>query len=281
VDVAKQAKGRTFEVHAQLYRFVAIGTSFTVSASEQRIELEVREGRVAVREGPSEIARVGAGESWTPLRPNLAPRKAASATRARPERASGSEVDCLELARARRARDAESCFVAQAAGSGLVAELALFELSRLRSDVLADPAGALAALEEYRARFPNGSLGGEVDVSHVHLLARLGRHSQLLAESARLLQAPTGRERAAELRMLRANAFRVGLEDFRSAEREYAEVEKAGGKFASDAGFYRGACLEALGDTSGAARAYRRYLEVPGRSREAEARRRLKRLVGP
>ena len=275
VDVAKQAEGRSFEVRANAYRFVAIGTSFTVSASGDRVELDVREGRVAVLRGSNELARVGAGESWPPPPSSAAPRAAESAAPPAAEKPSIPEKNCLELARARRAREAESCFVAQAAIGGLGAELALFELSRLRSDVLGDPAGALAALKEYRTRFPDGSLRAEVDVSHVHLLARLGRHAELVSESARLLQAVTGRERGAELRMLRANAFRMGLKDFRSAEREYAQVEKGGSKFATDASFYRGVCLEALGDRSGAAQAYRRYLDVPGRAREAEARRRL------
>jgi ferric-dicitrate binding protein FerR (iron transport regulator) len=66
VDVAKQAEGQTFEVRANAYRFVAIGTSFTVSTSGDRVELDVREGRVAVLRGSNELARVGAGESWPP-----------------------------------------------------------------------------------------------------------------------------------------------------------------------------------------------------------------------
>lgn len=279
VDVAKQASGRSFEVHAAVYRFVAIGTSFSVSASGERIELDVREGGVAVLEGPSEIARVGAGEHWSPPPATLSPTKP-KAPPARPPRASASDVDCLTLARERRTLDAESCFLAQAKGTGLAAELSLIELARLRSDVLGDPAGAIAALEAYRARFPSGSLRGEVDVSRVHLLARLGRHAELLAESARLLEAATGRERSAELHMLRANTFRAGLKDFGSAEREYAHVEQAGGKFAADAAFHRGECLEALGDANGAAAAYRRYLEGPDRPRSAEAQRRLKVLTG-
>jgi hypothetical protein len=280
VDVAKQAEGQTFEVQAKTYRFVAIGTAFVVSASGERVELDVQEGRVAVFRGESELARVAAGEAWSPPRELAAVRAAEAPTPqhvAQPN--APDDENCLALARARRARDAESCFIARATRGGLGAEMALFELSRLRSDVLGDPAGALVALKEYRERFPNGSLRTEVDVARVHLLARLGRHAELVAESAELLQGPTGRERGGELRMLRANALRTGLKDCRSAEREYAEVETAGGKFAADAAFYRGVCLQALGDTTGAARAYRRYLEQPGRPRAAEAQRRLHELA--
>ena len=69
--------------------------------------------------------------------------------------------------------------------------------------------------------------------------------------------------------------LRTGLGDFAAAEREYAAVERGGSKFAGEAAYYRGVCFEALGDTAAAAEAYRRYLQVPGRPREAEARRRL------
>ena len=185
------------------------------------------------------------------------------------------EQNCLALARERRARDAEHCFEARASGSGLGAEMALFELSRLRSDVLNDPPGALAALKEYRSRFPGGSLRAEANLSYVHLLSRLGRHGEVITEIGKLLQTATGRERSHELRMLRANTLRTQLRDFASAEREYAALETSGGKLSLEATYYRGVCLQAMGSLGPAAAAYRRYLDVPGRPREVEARRRL------
>jgi hypothetical protein len=301
LDVARQPPGRSCEVLTRGYRFVVRGTSFSVSASEEHVELDVREGRVAVYRQTTFLAELGAGERWTdptsarpngPQAPKTPDKKAIPSDARRPpeparasagQRPSGDPVgvreeDCLALARAGRTRDAERCFAGQAAGSGLGAELALFELSRLRSDVLNDPTGALAALREHRTRFPNGSLRGEADISYLHLLSRVGNHSELLSESAKVLDTAKGRERSSELRMLRAKTLRVGMKDFAGAEREYGEVERAGGKFAADAGFYRGVCWEALGNYRAAADAYRRYLEVAGRPREAEARRRLREL---
>jgi hypothetical protein len=211
-----------------------------------------------------------------------APREPAQSPASEPDAQSASEPlrtvsdrDCLSLARGGRARDAESCFVDQAAGGGLRAELALSELSRLRSDVLGDPTGALQALEQYRARFPSGSLRTEVDLSYVHLLGRVGRSRDVLTETARLLGSGSAREREGELRMLRGNTLRTALKDFRAAEREYAAVERGGSKFVGEASYYRGVCFEALGDAAAAREAYRRYLQVPGRPREAEVQKRL------
>jgi hypothetical protein len=300
-DVSRQPAGRSFEVAARGYRFVVRGTSFSVSASESRIVLDVRAGKVAVFRASVLVTELGAGEHWTEATADLpersvvpgqpAPENVVATPRVAPSSRSpgndaagrkagesGEHQDCLALARARRARDAERCFVSQAAGSGLGAELALFELSRLRGDVLNDPAGALEALREHRARFPKGSLRAEADISYLHLLSRLGRHAELLSESAKVLETAKGRERGAELRMLRGHALRAGTKDFRRAEVEYAEVERAGGKFSAEAGYYRGVCLEALGNGRAASSAYRRYLGAPGRAHEAEARRRLSAL---
>ncbi|HEY3498737.1 MAG TPA: FecR domain-containing protein [Polyangiaceae bacterium] len=294
LEVTRQSAGRTLEVRSGSYRFVVLGTAFTVSSSPERVAASVSEGRVAVFRDQTRLAELRAGETWSSeANPKAEPAPAVatpptpSAPRAPAELAPPSppaeaqqprlvaERECLAFARDGRARDAERCFVDQAAGGGLRAELALSELSRLRSDVLGDPAGALQALEQYRARFPSGSLRTEIDLSYVHVLVRMGRSRDVLAETDRLLGSGSVREREGELRMLRGNTLRAGLQDFATAEREYAAVERGAGKFAGEAGYYRGVCFEALGDGGAAAEAYRRYLRVPGRPREAEARKRL------
>jgi hypothetical protein len=302
LEVARQGAGRTLEVRSGSYRFVVLGTEFTVSSSPERVAASVSEGRVAVFRDQTRLAELGAGETWssdgrppplpepaavttTPSVPSAAPeplRRSPPTDRdsrdSTPAPVAAPGPDCLSLARAGRARDAERCFAEQAAGDGLSAELALSELSRLRSDVLGDAAGALQALEQHRARFPSGSLRAEVDLSYVHLLARAGRSREVLDESSRLLRSGAAREREGELRMLRGNTLRTKLRDFAAAEREYELVERGGSKFAGEAAYYRGVCFEALGDRSAAAEAYRRYLRVPGRPRESEARRRLSAL---
>ena len=182
-------------------------------------------------------------------------RSASRAATARPEPAAappaepgepGAQEDCLALARHGQSQQAERCFGARAAGSGLGAEMALYEMARLRRDVLRDAAGALAVLGEYRQRFQRGSLRNEVDLSRVELLALLGRGAEALQESAALLDSATGRERAAELHLLRGNVYRHDLGDLQAAASEYAQVEAQGGARGAEAAALRAACLEAL-----------------------------------
>ena len=198
---------------------------------------------------------------------------------AEPGRATTRE-DCLELARRGDPRAAERCFDQRAAGSGLGAEMALYEMARLRRDVLRDAIGALAALSAYRERFERGSLRNEVDLSRVELLAELGRSTDALRESAAMLAGGSGRERAAELHLLRGDVYRRDVRDLRSAAAEYAQAEALGGTRGAEASRRLGACLEALGDGAGALAAYRRYVADPSRAHVAEVSRRIERLTG-
>lgn len=184
--------------------------------------------------------------------------------------------DCLNLARQGQARAAEGCFSERAQGAGLAAEMALYELARLRRDVLADANGALRALTDYRTRFPSGSLRREVDVSQLELLLQLGRSEEALKQSAELLASSSG-ERASELRMLRGHVLRKQSR-FAEAEREYELAESAGAR-GSAALYFRALCLEASGRTSQAAAAFAKYLEQPQRPYAEDARRRLEKLT--
>ena len=188
--------------------------------------------------------------------------------------------DCLELARHGEPRAAERCFDQRAAGSGLGAEMALYEMARLRRDVLSDAVGALAALSAYRERFERGSLRNEVDLSRVELLAELGRSADALRESAALLAGASGRERAAELHFLRGDVYRRDVGDLRAAAAEYAQVEAFGGPRGAEASRRLGACLEALGDVPGALAAYRRYVRDPERPHVTDVREHIERLAG-
>jgi tetratricopeptide (TPR) repeat protein len=196
-------------------------------------------------------------------------------------RAIDSRVDCLDMARQGEPRAAEQCFGQRASGAGLSAEMALYEMARLRRDVLRDGAGALSALDDYRQRFPQGSLRHEVDITRVELLSDLGQGRQALRESEALLASATGRERAAELHMLRGNIFRRELSDWKTAADEYAQAETFGGTAGAEATRLRGVSLEALGDAKGALAAYRRYLDLGGaeKSRKAEVNRRIEALT--
>ncbi|MEY4546787.1 MAG: hypothetical protein RL685_2982 [Pseudomonadota bacterium] len=185
----------------------------------------------------------------------------------------GLDEDCLALARDGQPRPAERCFVRRSQGAGLSAEMALYELARLRRDVLGDTQGALGALGDYRQRFPAGSLRNEVDVSRIELLARLERRQEALSASEQLLATPAGRERAAELRLLRGKVLRASG-SLREAVAEYASAERLGGALADEATFLRAQCLEALGDVAAARQAYERAAQSTG-PRRSEARERL------
>lgn len=225
-----------------------------------------RSGLVAASDEPSSAAP----------QPTAPPAASASSPPAPPVAA--AQADCLGLARTGQAHAAERCFSERASGSGLSAEMALYEVARLRRDVLHDATGALSALREHGQRFPRGSLRNEVELSRVELLAELGRTQEALLESEALLTSESGRERAAELHVLRGNVYHRDLGDPRSAAAEYARAEAGGGALGAEATRLRGACLEALGDVDGALRAYRQYTGVPGQPHAAEVLRQIQRL---
>jgi len=189
----------------------------------------------------------------------------------------GTAPDCLSLARRGQTRDAEACFLKRAEGSGLGAEMALYEVARLRRDVLADAPGALAALAEYRARFPAGSLRREADMSQLELLLQLGRSGEALKQSDELLSSSSSGERAAELHLLRGHILRKAQSRFADAEHEYQLAEGAGAR-GGEVSYFRALCLEALGRTPEAIALFAQYLEQPQRPYAEDARRRLQRL---
>ena len=96
------------------------------------------------------------------------------------------EPDCLVHARAGATDRAIACFQAQAAASGLSGEVALLEIARLRRDVSGDLDRAERALDEYRRRFPHGTLSAEAGIARVELLLRLGRPNDALVEARAL-----------------------------------------------------------------------------------------------
>lgn len=188
----------------------------------------------------------------------------------------GAAPDCLSLARRGQTRDAEACFLKRAEGSGLGAEMALYEVARLRRDVLGDAAGALRVLAEYRTRFPSGSLRREADMSQLELLVQLGRTDEALKQSDELLSSSASGERAAELRLLRGHILRK-TRSFAAAALEYELAERARpGR--GDVSYFHALCLEALGRGPEAAALFKEYLEQPQRSYAEDARRRLEKL---
>lgn len=180
------------------------------------------------------------------------------------------------------ARHGLECYLVEARGDGLAAEVALYEAARLRRDALDDPAGALESLTEHRRRFPSGNLKFEVDLSIAELLPDLGRYHEALIDVEALLKSPVNVERRGELLLLRGHVLREGFHDWPGAERAYAAaIETAGTKGrAADAGaFWRAVCLESMGRRDEAKRAYTFYLARTRPVQAAEAARRLRALL--
>jgi hypothetical protein len=304
LHVAKRVPGGPgFEVVAGGYHFRVLGTRFRVARNAHDgppVELWVEEGRVAVSHRGRALGVVAAGGHWDtgPAHPERreaptaaersrqsrhasASSRVVAATQASPvpaERRSAPPTCAALAADAATAREAVACYLPVAQGGDLAAETALFEIARLRRDDLGDGAGALAALQESRTRFPAGILRDDVDLAIVELLANLNRHNEAIEEIGRLLADGHGVERTAELRVMRGNIYREVLEDYGHAERDYAAAEAARAPNVGDATFFRGVCLQALGRTAEARATYQRYLDGGAARFAEEAGRRLQRL---
>lgn len=297
VAVAAQPPERPFVVKAQDYEFVVLGTRFSVNVVGSQVDLAVTEGRVAVQTAAKRLRIVAAGDHWSsrdespvidstaveppavpssrnPL-PSPEPKSVGSAAQLA---APNDPATCRDLLRDGIPGKAETCYSAIAAGSGLSAEMALYEVARLRRDVLADPNGALLALDEYESRFASGTLAPEVRMARVDLLARLGRSEQALQASGRLLESPLGRSRAVELRLLRGNLLRDKQHDCTAAIAEYQHIERDPGPRGDQAQWSHARCLEQLGRIDEAIQIYRSYLGRPDAQQAERARARLQEL---
>jgi hypothetical protein len=317
--VARRRPGEHLEVVAGPYQFRVVGTRFRVTLTGGEARLEVSEGIVAVRTQGRELRRVSAGgvwqgtagprtemttetpapiedrapaavsaaepapppavTSWGPPPPSLGepprPREEPTA----PAMPLPKPSECAALVSSQGAPPALGCYARLAAGHGLDAELALIQIARLDRDALHDPRAALATLEDYRRRFPRGTLREEALTALVDLYARTGDAERALTESERLLPA-VSLERRGELHLLRGNVLRTQQHDCRRGAAEYAAAEaSARAPLADEAAFARAACLTELGDREGARAAFTRYLARPAPRREAEARHALEGLA--
>jgi hypothetical protein len=204
-----------------------------------------------------------------PPQPVLAPQPSPSTVRR----------DCAALATGPDPQEAMACYQNQVAQGGLAGEAAQYEIARLWRDILHDPSRALAAFREQRSRFPRGVLAIEADLSIIELLPRLDRHAEALAESERFLKEHPGGERRGEIHLLRGNIYREALRDLGRAEREYALGAESRRRAGDESRFLRAVCLESLGRTPDARKAYELYLSHPKAVHAADAKKRLERLA--
>lgn len=119
---------------------------------------------------------------------------------------------------------AASCFERKAAHSaGVSAEWALLEKARIHSRAQGKPGEALRTLDEYEARFPDGSLVREARLSRIEILTSAGRTTEALRTLDETLRRDQIPERTGELRLLRAQLraetghCEGALEDVRAA----------------------------------------------------------------
>ena len=168
---------------------------------------------LSVQAPPDRVLSELPGTTTAPLKPS-APRpggKARAVERARrgseAEAASepgagGGAKACAELARSGGARAALDCYAKLGAGAGMTAELALFEQARLEGKVLRRPERALRVLDDYRRRFPHGSLRAEVMLAQIDWLLGSGDSARALQVVSEALGSGLLRERTAELERL-------------------------------------------------------------------------------
>lgn len=115
----------------------------------------------------------------------------------------GSAKTCAEIARSGAAEEAIACYARLAGGSGVSAELALFEQARLAGKVLHQPERALRTLANYRERFPQGALRAEVMLAQIDWLVTSGQSARALVLVEEALRSGLLQERATELGQLR------------------------------------------------------------------------------
>lgn len=142
--------------------------------------------------------------SAEPLASSAEHRRAHAAGEAQSGGDGGTAKACAELARGGAAELALACYAKLAGGDGMTAELALFEQARLEGKVLRRPERARLTLDEYRRRFPHGSLRAEVMLAQIDWLLASGDSARALELVDEALASGLLRERAAELEHLRS-----------------------------------------------------------------------------
>ena len=136
-----------------------------------------------------------------------------------------------------------------------------------------DPAAALARLDEYRARFPHGTLRPEAELVRVDTLLALGRRGAALVVLEGLDLSRTARAR--ELRVLRGELL-SGAGRCTAAVLDFAQVFEGGDALEERARHGRATCRARAGDWEGARADLRDYLEhFPDGQFAAAARSRL------
>jgi hypothetical protein len=154
-----------------------------------------------LKSAPLRSSRPALARTNEPSPANTAITVAVDASEAAP---SGGAKACAQLARDGASEQALRCYAQLASGTGMSAELALFEQARLQGKALRQPERALSTLDDYRRRFPNGSLRAEVMLAQIDWLLASGNSPRALQVVDEALASGLLRERTSELERLRA-----------------------------------------------------------------------------
>ncbi len=172
----------------------------------------------------------------------------------------------LALARAGKAREAADALAVIVAARGPHADLALYDLARLRRRELGDSPGAIRALLQYERDYPGGPLSQEVELSAIELLLSAPDLPRARAQMDRFLARHPESERAPEVHLLRGNLLR-GSGRCKEALPDYRQAQGDGTD--DDALYFRAYCEQQLGRTADAARSLHDYLARFPRGRHA------------
>ena len=200
---------------------------------------------------------------------------AAAAPRAEAPVEAVSDSTCRSWLSQNQPERAVECFESVARGTGVGAQVALYEAARVSADGLHDATRALSLLDQHQQRFPDSALRVEVEWLRIRNLERSGNLADALTASEALLDSAAGRALAPKLHLLRGRIYSEGRHDCAHAVREYVALLGEPGSAADEAEFRRAQCLEELQQPNEAREAYEHYLGRP-QPRDAErARARL------
>jgi hypothetical protein len=282
-----------FLVSVASYHVVVASSRFVVKSHAQTVTVTVEDGVAEIEDG-GRVVRIGSGETWSSVaggqghktdgaRAHAALARPSHAPPAPPAEAPSpaAEQNRQDLAAARAARAAADPRVALAlyeklaSRGGAVAENAMYEMGGIYHDQLKLPARAVAAWDRYRARYPNGLLRAEADLSVIDTLASLGDEKRTLGESLAFLKRYPHSERRGEVARVVGDLYRgdgncaAALEFYRVAQGAKVTHDDA-----DDASFGQAACLYAMRD-DGSVSALRAYLDQNPRGRHARDATRL------
>jgi ferric-dicitrate binding protein FerR (iron transport regulator)/TolA-binding protein len=232
-------------------------------------------GTNAVATGAHEVSHASTQEPVPVPVPNVSPpTESASANLPAPTASAPEDrryADAVSLSKSGRYEEAAKALESLTESQGAHADLALYELGRLRQRELKDLAGADKAFRQYRASYPGGSLGQEVELSLIEVEIARNQRDAALGDLTHFLSEHPTSERGPEMHLLRGNLLRE-KGDCRSAIDEYrsiAEVPALGG----DALYFTAWCQRKLGQLDEAESSLKTYLvRFPEGAHAAEAR---------